>query len=315
MSWVTQGKHTFYTLSVPSDVLARTCFVSTRDTDPKEGFQRVLDTRRAEDIAAYIDSGLGTIPTAIVLSAQPEAELKIDRRRKTIEFKNHPKAFLILDGQHRVYGFSMAHTPLRVPVVIYNGLSRRDETRLFIDINTKQRPVPNELLLDIKNLAEYETDTDALLREVFDQFMTDPASPLVGKMSPSDRIRGKLSRVTFRSAFRPLMGTFLKACSSPQEPATSEIDRSLSRTIQRSFPHTRLCGCWARVLQPWTAGLHRPCMPLRSCTVLTMVYGCRQDYTNAPSLRPHPSCDVNGFHLGAGRTTLSGGRSLTQFKA
>ena len=34
-----------------------------------------------------------------------------------------PEAFLILDGQHRVYGFSLAKTSLRVPVVIYNNLT------------------------------------------------------------------------------------------------------------------------------------------------------------------------------------------------
>jgi DGQHR domain-containing protein len=207
-SLVTQGKYTFYTLTMRSDVLARTCFVSTRDEDPKTGFQRVLDAKRAEEIAAYIDSGLGTIPSAIVLSAQPEAEMTIDRKKKTLGFKGHPRAFLVLDGQHRVYGFSKAKTALRVPVVVYNGLSRRDETRLFIDINTKQRPVSNELLLDIKNLAEYESDVEAILRELFDRFMEDPGSPLVGSLSPANKATGKLTRVTFNAALRPLMGNF-----------------------------------------------------------------------------------------------------------
>src|SRR5207248_1145328 len=150
-------KHRFYTLTAPSDILAKTCFVSTRYDDPKEGFQRLLDKNRAQQIADYIDEGFGSIPNSIVLSAQPEAELKVIGRGKTIEFKDTPKAFLILDGQHRVYGFALAKTTLRVPVVVYNDLSRKDESRLFIDINTKQRPVPNELLLDIKKLAEYES--------------------------------------------------------------------------------------------------------------------------------------------------------------
>ncbi len=42
--------------------------------------------------------------------------------------------------------FSKARTKLRVPVVVYNGLTKQQESKLFIDINTKQRPVPNELL-------------------------------------------------------------------------------------------------------------------------------------------------------------------------
>lgn len=209
VSLVKQGRHKFYTLTMPSDILAETCFVSTRDEDPSEGFQRVLDTKRAREIAEYIDEGLGTIPNSIVLSAQPDAELKIIGGGKTIQFKKLRRAFLILDGQHRVYGFSMAKTALRIPVVIYNGLSRRDESRLFIDINTKQRPVPNELLLDIKRLAEYESTTEGLLRDIYDFFNDEPGSPLLGLLSPSTRTPGKISRVTFNTATKPLVSVFI----------------------------------------------------------------------------------------------------------
>lgn len=208
VSLVTQGSHKFYTFTMPSDVLARTSFVTTRDEDPKKGFQRVLDRQRAEQIAQYIDSGFGTIPTSIILSAQPDAELRTLVRGKTVEFNDTPKAFLVLDGQHRVYGFSIAKTALRVPVVVYNALSRQDETRLFIDINTKQRPVPNELLLDIKKLADYETETEQLLGELYDLFNTSQASPLLGLMAPAERAAGKISRVTFNTAVKPLVGIF-----------------------------------------------------------------------------------------------------------
>src|SRR3954454_19572383 len=78
-SLITQGKHRFYTLSVPSDVLADTCIVEPRDEEPEVGFQRTLDRKRAEEIARYIDRGFGTIPSSIVLSAQPEAELQYRR--------------------------------------------------------------------------------------------------------------------------------------------------------------------------------------------------------------------------------------------
>lgn len=208
VSLVTQGKHRFYTLTVPSDVLAQTCFVTDRFEDPEVGFQRMLDKNRAQQIADYIDSGLGTIPSSIVLSAQPTAELKDVGKGKTLEFRASKKAFLIIDGQHRVFGFSLAKEKLRIPVVIYNGLSKRDESRLFIDINTKQRPVPTELLLDIKKLAEYETDSEKLMGEVFDLFSEEPGSVLFGKTAPASKIKGKISRVTFNAAVRPILKVF-----------------------------------------------------------------------------------------------------------
>ena len=209
-----------YTLTMPSEVLANTCFVTTRDEDPKKGFQRVLDAKRAQEIADYVDLGFGTIPTSIVLSAQPSAELKVIGKGKTLEFKDDPKAFLILDGQHRVYGFSLAKTSLRVPVVIYNNLTARDESRLFIDINTKQRPVPNELLLDIKKLAEYGNKTENLLGEVFDRFkLLDTSSPLLGLLSSHERLSNKISRVTFNAGLKQILGVFSDADPDTIYPA------------------------------------------------------------------------------------------------
>jgi DGQHR domain-containing protein len=204
---------------MPSHILAACCFATSREEDPLAGFQRVLDEKRAQEIADYMDQGLGTIPSSIVLSAQPDAELKVLGGGKTLEFSFEPHSFLIIDGQHRVFGFSKAKTRLRVPVVIYNGLSKQQESRLFIDINTKQRPVPNELLLDIKQLADYETDNESLLGELFDQFNTDPSSPLVGLLSSSSKKAGKVSRVTFYAAVKPVLGVFSSRTAGAIYPA------------------------------------------------------------------------------------------------
>ncbi len=201
-SLITQGSHRFYTLSMPSDVLAATCVVDWRIENPIDGFQRVLDKKRAEDIADYIDKGFGTIPTSIILSAQADAELHYSASKRTLRFRQIPRAFLILDGQHRVFGFALATTRFRVPVVIYNHLNRMEECNLFVDINTKQRPVPNELLLDIKRLAETETDIEAILHDVFDLFDKEPKSPLLGLLSPVEKKKGKITRVTFNAAVK-----------------------------------------------------------------------------------------------------------------
>lgn len=201
---LTQGDHKFYQLAMPSEILAQSTFVSNREEDPKEGFQRMLDTKRAQQIADYIDSGLGTIPTSIILSAQEAANLEYDSKTKTIRFNKDRHAFLILDGQHRVYAFRLATQSMRVPVIIYNSLSRRDEVRLFVDINSKQRGVPNELLLDIQRLAEYESSQEEQFRNVFDLFNNETASPLIGKLSASKKATNKITRVTFNAALKSI---------------------------------------------------------------------------------------------------------------
>lgn len=200
-SLISQNQYKFLSLTIPSDVLADTCFVTTRYDSPEEGFQRRLDENKAQEIADYIDNGFGTIPSAVILSAQPEAGLVVKPGGRALRFVRHPKAFLVIDGQHRVWGYKKATSHLRVPVIIYQNLSRQQETRLFIDINTKQRPVPSELLLDIKHLADLETDTESLLRAIFDSFNSDPDSILLGQLSAHEKAKGKLSRTSFNSAF------------------------------------------------------------------------------------------------------------------
>jgi DGQHR domain-containing protein len=205
---VLQNKTKFYSLTMPTDVLSKCCFVSSRDEDPIKGFQRTLDEKRALEIADYIDNQGGTIPSSIILSAQEVAEVEIIGRGRTMEFMPDPKAFLILDGQHRVYGFSKAKSTLRVPVVIYVGLNRKEESRLFIDINSKQKGVPSELLLDIKRMAEYENTTEEALRSIFDLFHNDTNSALIGKLSPASKSKNKVSRVTFNNAVSPVAQFF-----------------------------------------------------------------------------------------------------------
>ena len=201
---ITQGERKFYTLALDSDILAVTCVATTRSEDPEGGFQRNLDPKRAESIRDYIDRG-GVIPGSIVLSAQESANIHYDGKKKTLQFDLAPGAFLIIDGQHRVFGFKLSSKKLRVPVVIFSDLKKRDEVRLFIDINTLQKSVPNELLLDIKKLAETETETEAQTNSVFDYYDTTPYAFLYGLLSRMEKAPDKITRATFLAAFKPLI--------------------------------------------------------------------------------------------------------------
>jgi hypothetical protein len=46
------------------------------------------------------------------------------------------------------------------------------------------------------------------MRDVFDTFNSAPESPLFGLMSPFERKKGKISRVTFNGALKPVLDTF-----------------------------------------------------------------------------------------------------------
>lgn len=197
---ITQNGRRFYFATIPVDDLFAYCFVSRREESPVDGFQRNLNESRADDIARYLADGTGSIPSNIVLSAQSIANLKYSPRAGSISFSREPKSFLVLDGQHRLWGYNKCSVRHRVPVAIYSGLTRATEAKLFIDINTTQRGVPAALLLDIKQIAKIESGKEQLLRELFDKLRNDSHSPLKGKLSPHKSLAGQISRVTFNRA-------------------------------------------------------------------------------------------------------------------
>lgn len=218
-SLIIQGKHKFYSLTLPIETIASCCSPNPRSDDPEEGFQRSLDETRAESIAKYIYNG-GVIPSSIILSAQATAGFEYNSKKKTLSFNNDIKSFLIIDGQHRAYGFRKLYEKgfddkkLRIPVVIFSELSPIDEARLFIDVNTLQKPVPRELLLDIKKLAETENAEEEMLDLIFTLFEKNTTSVLIGKLSRFEKKRNLISKVTFYEAFKLILRAF--DISSPQ---------------------------------------------------------------------------------------------------
>ena len=194
-----QNGRIFYLSSVPSTVLAESSFVSRRDeTNRTSGFQRLLNETRAKDIARYMDEQNGVIPSALILSSQPQASFSFNKSDSTIQFTITEKSFLVIDGQHRLFGFQKTKRQYQVPVVIFDNLKTQDEVKLFIDINTTQKGVPAALLLDIKNLAGTETKIEERQRTLFDRL--NEHSILRGKLSPSKSASGKISRALFYGA-------------------------------------------------------------------------------------------------------------------
>jgi DGQHR domain-containing protein len=203
---VAYNDFTYYVAVVSGKLLLANSRVSRRTDDPQHGFNRNLQISRAREIARYLELEHSSIPTNIVLSAQPEANLAFRRGRLTWD-EAPGDAFLVLDGQHRL--FSMQHTDLDYDfgVAIYADLTAQQEVQLFVDINTKQKGVPPALLLDIKQLAGSETTTEEKLRRLFDAVAQDPDSPLRGQMSPAATKSGMISRVTFNTALKKPMET------------------------------------------------------------------------------------------------------------
>jgi DNA sulfur modification protein DndB len=198
-----QNKYRFYYITLNRKLLEKICFVSRRDEDNTKGFQRLLSLPRAKAIAKYMDVEGGVIPSTLILSAQKDAKLEYDPNTSTLSFTDVENSFLVLDGQHRLYGFINSKNNYQIPVIVFNNLTTTQEVGLFIDINTNQKGVPTTLLLDIKNLTGNETPKEEKQRQLFD--LINKNSVIAGLMNPRNSSTGKISRNTFNIATNELL--------------------------------------------------------------------------------------------------------------
>ncbi|MFS0788644.1 DGQHR domain-containing protein [Shouchella sp. 1P09AA] len=194
-----QNNNTFYTTIMTSDDLKEVCFITRRNEDNDKGFQRLLNKSRAKDIARYLDEKKGTIPSSIILSAQNNVRITFDDDDSELIFPRVKDSFLVIDGQHRLFGLFESSKNYKIPVIIFNNLKSSEEVSLFIDINTTQKGVPSALLLDIKQLAGRETKIEEMQRELFDM-LNQKRSPMTGLLSASKSASGKISRAAFNEA-------------------------------------------------------------------------------------------------------------------
>lgn len=194
----TQNNYVFYVATLNSKVLKEMCFVSRKKEEPIKGFQRLLNKKRAKDIANYLDVENGVIPSALILSAQDNAALRYDNKTGKLSFEQMTDSLMVIDGQHRLYGLIEANNEYEIPVTIFTELNTNSEVKLFIDINTTQKGVPTALILDIKKQAGTETKLEERQRELFEKLNKD--SVLAGYLLPNESKAGKISRTVFNSS-------------------------------------------------------------------------------------------------------------------
>lgn len=193
-----QNNSTFYVTVINGEILKKMCYVSRKKEDREKGFQRLLNPKRARDIATYLDEKKGKIPSAIIVSAQFDTKLTFNKEDNTISFFDVENGFLVIDGQHRLFGLIESKYNYEMPVVIFNDLNSNDEVKLFIDINTTQKGVPAALILDIKNQAGTESNLEERQRKLFDKINEE--SVLAGFLIPNESKTGKISRTVFNSS-------------------------------------------------------------------------------------------------------------------
>ena len=161
------GGKSYYCMTLTPEHLLKIAYVHQRSAsstfiDISETYQRVLDSRRVQEIRRYIEEG-GFFPNSVIINfTRPlwkEERIGSLRQLSEVDFTEPVMVTLppyfgsawIIDGQHRIYGY--ADSELKgsetVPVVAFVEESPEAQARIFLDINEKQKAIRSDLRWDL----------------------------------------------------------------------------------------------------------------------------------------------------------------------
>ncbi len=164
---VQQKEHSFKLVSIPAGLLTRISYAAVRRKDEEQGaVQRVLNTSRITGIKDFA-LRMGDFPASIVLNWVGGS---MAQSNGSVDIPDEPRIAQIIDGQHRVAGLKAAIeddpavADYQIPVAIYEGLDTAHSARIFISINTEQRPAPKSLVFDLYGVTASDLMDPAAIR-------------------------------------------------------------------------------------------------------------------------------------------------------
>lgn len=184
----TFGKRIFYQFAIEPEKLLKLAYVSHRtkiDPDAVGTYQRLLKKKRLSDIAAHINETGGVFPTNVVVNFRQNKGLRFDAAGPSgedptvlgiLQLPNTYKSAWVIDGQHRLYGFSLSDWggKGKIPVLAFENLEPSEELGMFVEINSKQVKVPRSLLVELEpELPRLDDSDEQSLLRMYSQLAID----------------------------------------------------------------------------------------------------------------------------------------------
>ncbi len=166
----TLGGKKFYCFVTTPRHLLKISFVNHRSLNDPEGaptYQRLVSRSRIRDIGNFIKNG-GYFPNNILINftrAVRFEKMYHDEQSGVtygqLYLPDRYRSAWIIDGQHRMYGFSPiadSFMDQNIIVVAFEMLPTAQEADLFVTINHEQKSVPKHLLDDLEGELKWGSD-------------------------------------------------------------------------------------------------------------------------------------------------------------
>lgn len=148
-----------YTFPMSVKDLVKISYVAVRGRDKEEGaVQRVLNKKRISSIKQYVLDGNTFVNTFVINWNDENYIPEVGAEKIVIPLVD--SVAQLIDGQHRLEGLkeaikvdeSISDKKILVSMVI--GLKTKEAAKIFININTEQKPAPKSLIFDLYGVTE-----------------------------------------------------------------------------------------------------------------------------------------------------------------
>ena len=192
-----------YVGSVDPRVLVRLADQSIEIGQVQED-QRPLDKKHIQEIAYHVGENQGLLPTSIIVGTKVKDKLVVETETSSSgdtlyfmmipetepELKAYENTIDISDGQHRVFAFSDMYRShdlkdsdvYEVPVSFFITPQLKTRQNLFYTTNAKQKPVPANLLLWLRDQLKLLTKPEEKYLPLVRLLNSENVSPLKGRI-------------------------------------------------------------------------------------------------------------------------------------
>lgn len=216
------GGFTYYSFSIEPEALLKISYILHRlntTDDTLITYQRMVKRSRIKEINCFLDEG-GFFPNAIIINIDTKnsRQLQFDSATCSEHDSNSvlgvlhlPKEYrsaFIIDGQHRLlgYGNNKYKATNTIPVVAFENLPAETQSKLFVEINHKQKSVAANLLrsldADLKWDSPIADDAIKALKSKLAQLLNEREnSPLYNRIITGEDPRTQTRCITLAYIF------------------------------------------------------------------------------------------------------------------
>ena len=211
----TLGGRKFYSFVSTPRHLLKIAFVNhlaLNHPDGRPAYQRMVSPSRIKEIQRFIEAG-GYFPTNILINFTEPCRFDLLSNKENTDLgtkfgwlylPNKYKSAWIIDGQHRLYGYSHLKGRLLdqpVAVIAFERMAVKDEAELFVTINQKQKSVQRSVIISLQadlkiDSADPKEKLGAIASTIAKQLNVDPTSPMAQRFTIQGMIAAENQSLT-----------------------------------------------------------------------------------------------------------------------